>query len=73
MIENMSPKYGDYVDSEYDNEADFTIVMMVSGTADDIDYEGDDNDGDDLPLDRDRIVGILVTQHARAYGGQLQL
>ena len=29
MIENMSPKYGDYVDSEYDHEADFTIVMMV--------------------------------------------
>ena len=52
MIENMSPKYGDYVVSEYDNEADFTIVMMVSGTADDIDYEGDDN-GDG--------VGVAVT------------
>ena len=54
-IANMSPRYGDYVDSEYDNEADFTIVMMVSGTADDIDYEGDDN-GDG--------VGVAVTAAA---------
>ena len=43
---------------------------------DDGDFYEDEDDlasGCVLPSDRDRIVGILVTQHARAYGGQLQL
>ena len=49
MIENMSPKHDD---SENDNEADFYDCDDDGGTADDIDYEGDDNcDG----------VGVAVT------------
>ena len=46
------------------------------GCADD---DGDDHEEDEmawgcvLPPDRDRIVGILLTQRSKAYGGQLQL
>ena len=46
----MSPKHDD---SENDNEADFYDCDDDGGTADDIDYEGDDN-----------CVGVAVTAAA---------
>ena len=54
--------------------------MMMTG--DDVDDNENDNKNSDedemgsgcvLLSDRERIVGILVTQRAKAYGGQLQL
>lgn len=54
--------------------------MMMTGNDVYDDEEEDKNRDEDemgsgcvLLSDRERIVGILVTQRAKAYGGQLQL